>query len=95
MLYRLSAAGEQKWSILNRIYEINEEGSAYNLLGLVSKSSHQPNIIFCSQFVYTMLKLAGLDYFEKEAFNVRPTDFVELDYYRKLEFMEEIKFKEC
>ena len=51
------------------------------------KVTPQPNIMFCSQFVYTMLELAGLNYFEKNAAHVTPTDFIELDYYRKLDFV--------
>ena len=43
--------------------------------------------MFCSQFVYTMLELAGLNYFEKDAARVIPADFIELDYYRNLEFV--------
>lgn len=92
LLYRLPASSGQKRMILNKVHEINSEGSAYNLLGLLFKASYQPNIMFCSQFTYTMLELAGLNYFEKDAARVRPTDFVELDYYRNLEFVTEITF---
>ena len=48
--------------------------------------------MFCSQFTYTMLELAGLNYFEKAATHVQPTDFIELDYYRNLEYVTEITF---
>lgn len=92
LLYRLPASYEQKRRILNKVHEINSEGSAYNLLGLLFKFSYQPNIMFCSQFTYTMLELAGLNYFEKAATCVQPTDFIELDYYRNLEFVTEITF---
>lgn len=87
IVYRLSATYEQKQAMLDKIREINNEGSAYNLLGLVLKVTPQPNIMFCSQFVYTMLELAGLNYFEKDAAHVTPTDFIELDYYRNLDFI--------
>lgn len=90
MVYRLPASYEQKRMILDKVYEINTEGSAYNLLGLLFKFSYQPNIMFCSQFVYSMLEMSGMNYFEKDAAHVTPTDFVELDYYRKLEFVTEI-----
>ena len=33
--------------------------------------------MFCSQFVYWMLKLAGLAYFAQDPRQVRPTDFVD------------------
>lgn len=92
LLYRLPAAPEQKRIILNKVHEINSEGSAYNLLGLLFKFSYQPNIMFCSQFTYTMLELAGLNYFKKAAAHVQPADFVELDYHRNLEFITEITF---
>lgn len=90
VIYRLSATAEQKNIMLKKINEINSEGSAYNLLGLVFKSSAKPNIMFCAQFVYTLLELAGLNYFEKKATQVTPSDFIELDYERKLEFVGRI-----
>ena len=92
MLYRLSATKEQKQKMIEKIKEINQEGSAYNLLGLIFKYSFRPNIMFCSQFVYQMLKHAGLEYFEKKCTEVRPHDLIELDYYRKLEYIDEVKF---
>lgn len=87
ILYRLPATYEQKKMMLDKLHKINSEGSAYNILGLLLKVTPQPNIMFCSQFVYTMLELAGLNYFEKDAAFVTPTDFIELDYYRSLEFV--------
>lgn len=92
IIYRLPATAEQKNIMLEKIREINNEGSAYNLLGLVFKTSQKPNIMFCSQFVYTLLELAGLNYFEKKAAQVTPSDFVELDYNRKLEFVRRLAF---
>jgi len=77
-----------------RIAEIIADLPRHNLLGLVFKYSHKPNIMFCSQFVYTLLIKSGTNYFEKMAAHVKPTDFVELDYYRKLEFAYEITFGE-
>ncbi len=90
--YRLKCSREQKQELIKKVETINNEGSAYNILGLVLKNSYKPNIMFCSQFVYSMLKYAGLDYFHEKAELVKPTDLIELDYYRKLEFVEEIKF---
>ncbi|AVK99309.1 hypothetical protein [Pediococcus inopinatus] len=92
LIYQLAVTRAQKQIIIDKIKEINSTGSAYNLLGLVTKHSLRPNIMFCSQFVYQMLKLAHVDYFDKPAGDVRPTDFIELDYYKKLEFCYEIKF---
>jgi hypothetical protein len=92
MVYKMQVTPEQKKRLIDEIKKINEEGSAYNLLGLVLRYSHKPNIMFCSQFVYKMLKLADLQYFEKKETNVKPTDFVELDYKRQLEFAYEIHF---
>lgn len=48
LLYRLPATPAQKRIILDKIYEINSEGSAYNLLGLLFKASYLPNIMFYS-----------------------------------------------
>ena len=92
LIYRIAATREQKETILNTVKRINEEGSAYNMMGLVTKKSYKPNIMFCSQFVYRMLMVADLAYFEKLPGHVRPTDFIEMDYRRKLEFVEEIQF---
>jgi hypothetical protein len=78
--------------IIKRIKEINAEGNAYNLFGLALKFSFKPNIMFCSQFVYKMLKDVGLNYFEKEEGKIKPTDLIELDYDRKLKYEYKIKF---
>lgn len=90
IVYKLPCDFGQKKLILEKIHEINNEGSAYNMLGLIIKYSHRPNIMFCSQFVYKMLQCAGLDYFTDKGGNVKPTDFVERDYHRKLQFDYEI-----
>ncbi|MDG0824598.1 hypothetical protein M4K87_03950 [Staphylococcus equorum] len=92
MVYKIKATKEQKKRIIEKINEINNAGSAYNLVGLVTKASIRPNIMFCSQFVYSILKIANLEYFEANNTKVKPTDFVENDYYRKLEFCYEIAF---
>ncbi len=92
LVYSLPATREQKKIIIDKIAEINSEGSAYNMVGLVVKRSYRSNIMFCSQFVYKMLEFAGIQYFSKKDGEVRPTDLIELDYYRKLRFEEEIKF---
>jgi hypothetical protein len=91
LVYKLPASREQKLTLLEQIRRINSEGSSYNFLGLLLKHSYKPNILYCSQFVYKMLETAGLTYFEKKPELVKPTDFIELDYYRKLEFECEIK----
>jgi hypothetical protein len=90
IVYKLKANESQKRRLVDKVKEINEEGSAYNILGLVLKSSYKPNIMFCSQFVYKMLRSVGLEYFLKKDGQVKPTDLVELDYHRKLEFCYEI-----
>lgn len=90
IIYKLAANKEQKKKIIDEIYKINETGSAYNVIGLVFKKSLKPNIMFCSQFVYTMLDLAELSYFSEYPCKVKPTDFIEKDYQRKLEYVCEI-----
>lgn len=94
MVYALEAPREKKQLILDKIREINETGSAYNLVGLVTKVSVRPNIMFCSQFVYSILRCAGLAYFTERAACVKPSDFIEQDYYRKLKFCYEIRFRD-
>ncbi|MDR0604044.1 MAG: hypothetical protein LBG80_07060 [Bacteroidales bacterium] len=66
IVYKITVAVDKKKSMIAKIKEINKEGSAYNLLGLVLKYSHKPNIMFCSQFVYKMLENEGVNYFYKE-----------------------------
>jgi hypothetical protein len=92
LIYSLETTTEQKKTIIDKIAAINKEGSAYNLIGLVTRRSFKPNIMFCSQFVYKMLEYAGLQYFNNKAGNVRPTDLIEMDYYKKLKFEYEMKF---
>jgi len=92
LVYSLKAPKEKKQLVLDKIKEINEKGSAYNLVGLVTKVSVRPNIMFCSQFVYSILRYAELIFFTEKAASVRPSDFIERDYYRKLKFCYEIKF---
>ncbi|MEX1377152.1 MAG: hypothetical protein AB1Z23_06725 [Eubacteriales bacterium] len=93
IVYRLKATLEQKQKMIEKVKEINEQGSAYNMMGVILKYSHKPNIMFCSQFVYTMLKHAGLEYFDAKDCSVKPTDLIELDYYRKLEYAYKITFQ--
>lgn len=92
IVYRVKISKEQKLRLVEKIKSINEEGSAYNILGLVTKKSMKPNMMFCSQFVYKMLKYCDIEIFEKEETEIKPTDFIELDYYRKLEYCYEINF---
>lgn len=92
LIYRLPVSVAQKRKVIDTIKQINQTGSAYNILGLVTKHSMRRNIMFCSQFVYTMLQIADATYFDKEPGHVQPTDFIELDYHRKLTYVSEIKF---
>ena len=92
MVYSLPCAAAQKEKMLSRIEKINREGSAYNILGFsVKNRTKKPNILYCTQFVYSMLDDAGLAYFADNG-KIKPTDLVELDYYRKLKFELEITF---
>jgi hypothetical protein len=92
IVYSLPVTPEKKKAIIDKIIEINRQGNAYNLIGLVFKFSFKPNIMFCSQFVYKMLKMAEIHYFDKKDGQIKPTDLIELDYYRKLKYEYEIKF---
>jgi hypothetical protein len=75
-VYRLPLEPGQKAALVERIRAIDREGSSYNLLGLLTGKSQLPNIMFCSQFVYSVLDDAGLAWFEKEGGRVRPEDFI-------------------
>ncbi|MDR2102866.1 MAG: hypothetical protein LBP42_02045 [Treponema sp.] len=76
-VFKLFAGAGKKARILDRVRQINDEGSSYNRLGLIIKTSLKPNIMFCSQFVYTMLETAGLDYLDKKSGRVKPADFID------------------
>jgi len=90
LVYRLAVTREQKEAALATIARINAEGSAYNLIGLFTNRSHKPNIMYCSQFVYGLLEEIGVSLFKSDGV-VKPTDLIERDYTRKLEFVEELR----
>jgi len=90
LVYSLSCTPTQKEQVLRRVREINRDGSAYNILGLITKHSYRPNIMFCSQFVYSMLDFAGLAYFETRSGFAEPMDFIEKDFHRALAFEYEV-----
>jgi hypothetical protein len=93
LVYSLACTAEQKEKMLNLISKINEEGSAYNILGLfVHKRKHKPNILYCTQFVLKLLDAAELTYFNVPDKKISPTDLIQLDYYRRLKFETEITF---
>jgi len=90
IVYKLKASIEQKQAMIKKVEQINQEGSAYNMIGVIGIDTKKPNMLLCSQFVYVMLKDVGLEYFDKKSSSVRPTDLIELDYHRKLEFEYEL-----
>ncbi|WP_304509654.1 YegS/Rv2252/BmrU family lipid kinase [Anaerotignum sp.] len=94
IIYKIKATKKQKSQALEEVRKINSFGSSYNLLGLIVPYSHRENIMFCSQFVYTILRAVGLHYFDKKPEDVKPTDFVELDYKRNLEYCSQIFLKD-
>lgn len=87
-IYRMKVTRQQKIDMAEQVKQINQEGSAYNLLGMAMRHSFEPNIMVCSHFVYGLLCSVGAQYFVKSAAEVRPTDLIELDYNRKLEYIE-------
>lgn len=92
IVYSLACTKAQKSAMIEKVHEINRVGSAYNMVGLVTRATFKPNIMFCSQFIYSLLHEVKLNYFESNAIDVKPTDFVEKDYYRNLEYCYKIKF---
>ena len=86
IVYSLECSKNQKRTMIDKVQEINRVGSAYNMVGLVTRATFKPNIMFCSQFIYGLLQEVGLNYFESRAIDVKPTDFVEKDYYRNLDY---------
>lgn len=94
VIYKLKASKIQKARVLREIRRINKQGSSYNILGLLLPYPRKRNIMFCSQFVYSMLETVDLDYFEKKFGVVKPIDFIELDYEKKLEYYKKIFVKD-
>jgi hypothetical protein len=92
IVYSLECTKDQKRTMIDKVREINRVGSAYNMVGLVTRATFKPNIMFCSQFIYGLLQEVGLNYFESRAIDVKPTDFVEKDYYRNLDYCYKIEF---
>lgn len=91
LVYRHRVSREEKLNMINFIRKINQEGSAYNLLGLILKKSVKPNIMFCSQFVYSLLKENGIQYFAMNPLSVKPEDFIKRDYKRDLQFCYDVR----
>jgi hypothetical protein len=89
-IYRLQLKPAQKRLMIARIRAIDRAGSSYNMLGLLTKKSMLPNIMFCSQFVYSLLEEAELAYFQKEKGEVKPEDF--MGEAEGLEFMRNLNF---
>lgn len=89
VVYKIRATIQQKKRIIDKIRLINEQGSSYNYLGFLWSYTFKENIMFCSQFVYTMLEVAELHYFDKKPSRVMPMDFLELDVEDHLEFCSE------
>ena len=94
LIYSLNVGRDAKNNMIQMIRKINREGSAYNFLGIPINKSFKPNIMYCSQFVYNLLEKNNQLYFKKQGRVVKPTDFIELDYNRKLIFQEEINFED-
>lgn len=93
-IYRLKVSRKQKEGMAARIRQIDREGSAYNLLGFTRNKAFAPNIMFCSQFVYCLLEEVGANYFQMAPEDTKPSDLIEQDYLRKLEYMETIMLSE-
>lgn len=83
-VYRLPLSAAAKQGMIERVGRINREGSSYNLLGLILNYSFKPNIMFCSQFVYSLLDGEGIRLFDGIRGRVRPMDFVLLDRGQRL-----------
>ncbi len=93
VVYKLEATKQQKAIILEEVKRINETGSSYNVLGLFLPFKIRENIMYCSQFVYSMLRSAGLTYFTIQPEKVQPVDFLDRDTQGKLEFCRQVFFE--
>ena len=94
LVYSLKIEKEDRLLILSKIEQINKEGNAYNVLGLLSNLPVRPNMMYCSQFVYLMLKEVDLNFFEASQDKIKPTDFIDYDYDGNLTFEYKLNFSE-
>lgn len=94
LVYSLNVNKKERKIILNKIKQINEEGSAYNVIGLLTKVSVRSNMMYCSQFVYLMLEEVELNYFEAGPDRIKPTDFIDYDFNKVLRFEYKVKLSE-
>lgn len=92
LVYRMQVAEKDRLIILNKIKEINKKGSAYNVVGLLTNIDVRPNMMYCSQFVYQMLKEVDLNFFEPIEDKIKPTDFIDYDSEKRLTFEYKIDF---
>ena len=90
-VYHLELTQEQKKRVIDYVMKVDEEGNSYNLLGLLIKHSIKPNIMFCSQFVYTALKQSGMNCFEKCPLDIKPMDFIKGALGQKLKFLYQVQ----
>lgn len=65
-------------------YKLNRENYKYNFIGLLAVICRlklkRSNAFFCSQFIGTILKEAGLSLNGHSTFFIKPTDFAQLPY---------------
>lgn len=92
LVYSLKVDKENRIKILNRIEQINREGSAYNVLGLLTNVSVRSNMMYCSQFAYEMLEEIDQNFFLPSQDKIKPTDFIEYDDKKQLTFEYKINF---
>ncbi len=94
LVYSLKVDKEDRFKILNRLKQINTEGSAYNILGLLTNVSVRSNMMYCSQFAYEMLEEIDQNFFVPIEDKIKPTDFIEYDEDKTLTFEYKINFSE-
>lgn len=92
LVYRLKMDKEDRFKILNKIKRINREGSAYNVVGLITSVNIRRNMMYCSEFVYRMLEEIDLELFEVKEDKIKPTDFIDYNINEALVFDYEIDF---
>lgn len=94
LVYRLKMSADDRFKILNKIKKINNEGSAYNVVGLLTSVNIRRNMMYCSEFVYRMLEEVDFKLFEVKEDKIKPTDFLDYDLKKELIFEYQINFSE-
>ena len=95
LVYRLDAPEEKKAACAGKDQRDQQERKRLQSGRSRDKGVGPAQYHVLLQFVYSILRFAGLVYFDERDSLVKPSDLIERDYYRKLQFCYEINSTPC